>query len=35
MLPDAWVSQVYRHANIVDVVSNYLPLRQQGRYLVG
>ncbi|NLO13924.1 MAG: DNA primase [Clostridiales bacterium] len=35
LLPDAWVSQVYQHANIVDVVSNYLPLRQQGRNHVG
>lgn len=31
LFPDAWVSQVYQRANIVDVVSNYLPLKQQGR----
>ncbi|NLG58464.1 MAG: DNA primase [Clostridiales bacterium] len=35
LLPEAWVSQVYQRANIVDVVSNYLPLRQQGRNHVG
>ena len=35
LLPDAWVSQVYQHANVVDVVSNYLPLLQQGRNHVG
>jgi DNA primase len=31
LFPDAWVNQVYQRANIVDVVSNYLPLKQQGR----
>lgn len=31
LFPDDWVNQVYQRANIVDVVSNYLPLKQQGR----
>ena len=31
LFPDAWVNQVYQRANIVDVVSSYLPLKQQGR----
>jgi DNA primase len=33
--PSAWVDEVYSRANIVDIVSSYLPLKQQGRNFIG
>lgn len=33
--PTAWVDEVYARADIVDVVSAYLPLKRQGRNHVG
>ncbi len=31
LFPESWVDQVYQRANIVDVVSNYVTLKQKGR----
>lgn len=33
--PTAWVDEVYGRADIVDVVSAYLPLKRQGRNYIG
>ncbi len=33
--PSAWVDEVYSRANIIDIVSSYLPLKRQGRNFIG
>ena len=35
MYPSAWVDEVLARADIVDIVTSYLPLKRQGRNFVG